>query len=610
MFIGVDGEGKNNADGSHRYTLLACSTGAYIENDSGLSTQDCLDFLLSLREHASHVRLVGFSVDYDCNMILGDLLRVNLLELWAHGHTLWIKGGSRYYIEYIPSKHLTITRYKMNKRTSCTLWDTWGFFQCSFVKALEDWKVGTAEIWERIHAMKEQRGNFAHVSDDDIRRYCMEECTLLAELVEKLDTLFYDEGIKLSTWQGGGSAAVALLRKEGVKHHHVSADEYPEPVRECLLSAYFGGRAEVFHLGKHERVYNYDINSAYPTATLSLPTLRGVWRRGTGTYTPGKAYTLCRVQWKLDTNVLAPFPYRRSDGKIAYYSSGSGWYHGVEADTALELYPPGSITVVEWWEYEPESTVQPFAFVATYYEKRLAYKRQGDMRERPYKLALNSLYGKTAQGKGYDGKQAPYQSFLWAGYITAATRARLLRTIYPYARFLVGVATDGIFLTVPITGLDIGDGLGQWDYGEYEEFFIAQPGVYVGYHVQKQKIVTRNRGFSAKEINFDKLLHEWLKYGIGASVEYEVERFVKMGKVMPQIAKRDYSGWKRWKREKRVLTIGLPHKLEHPTEPGRLTLFAGPSEPSHPYTPKGEGWRQWEGALDWLHEAEAQADET
>lgn len=594
MFLGIDGEGKNNADGSHRYTLLACSDGRYISDDAGLRTIDCIDFLLDVA--ATHKRdkakLVGFSVDYDINMILSDFYKPNLEELWKTGKTTWIKDKKRYRLEYIPSKHFSCFRWVNNHCDSFTLWDTWGFFQCSFVKALKDWKVGTEETWDRITGMKEQRGDFAHTDDTAILGYCLEECQLLAEMVTKLDTTFKQAGIALSSWQGGGSAAVALLKKHGVKKH-VERGVHQD-VREYLLHAYFGGRAEVFHLGQHERVYNYDINSAYPAATLSLPTLRGVWRRGCGAYQTGRAYTLCRVSWKLDENILAPFPFRREDGRIAYYRRGAGWYHGVEVDAALALYPPGNITVEEWWEYEPETPYKPFAFVEHYYAERLRYKQAQDMRERPYKLALNSLYGKTAQGVGWEGKVPPYQSYFWSGYITAYTRASILRAIYSVRECMVGIATDGIFTTRQIEGLDIGSGLGQWDSSTYDDFFIAQPGVYVGYNCEKKEIITRNRGFSAKEIDFSTLRREWLEYGIGASVSYEVTRFVKMGQAMPQISKRDYSTWRRWEQSVREVKIGLPHKLEHPRYDGRLTLLSARlGALSAPYTPKAGGWLDW-----------------
>src|SRR5437016_1911359 len=63
-FITIDGE----ALGESGYHLLAASTGDEIVNRSakGLSSQDCLRFLLQLKKKHDKAIFCGFGLGYDC----------------------------------------------------------------------------------------------------------------------------------------------------------------------------------------------------------------------------------------------------------------------------------------------------------------------------------------------------------------------------------------------------------------------------------------------------------------------------------------------------------------------------------------------------------------
>ena len=90
---------------------------------------------------------------------------------------------------------------------------------------------------------------------------------------------------------------------------------------------------------------------------------------------------------------------------------------------------------------------------------------------RVIKLALNSLYGKLAQR--LHGK---YSSRIWAGMITAGTRAQVLDLISKHEKqsSVIMVATDGVFSTeymdVPkrVT-------LGGWERTDYPAIYVAAP---------------------------------------------------------------------------------------------------------------------------------------
>jgi len=80
--------------------------------------------------------------------------------------------------------------------------------------------------------------------------------------------------------------------------------------------------------------------------------------------------------------------------------------------------------------------------------------------ERAYKLALNSVYGKTIQTVG---KHRPFLCPMWAGCITALTRAKLLDGARPVTTNLICFATDGLFSSTAAPVEPIGDNLGDWE---------------------------------------------------------------------------------------------------------------------------------------------------
>ncbi len=160
-FVGLDGEGINS-----KYILLACGNGDTIQNRAGLSTQECLEYLVNLpRGSNGGVKpiYVWFAFDYDVNMMLRDIpMRgKNSIEQLRDTNKIWWQG---FKITYIRRKILRI-RYGNRVHTS---YDVWGFFQSSFEKSLENWGVKSTEL---IAAGKAARGNFGKWSLKKIREY-------------------------------------------------------------------------------------------------------------------------------------------------------------------------------------------------------------------------------------------------------------------------------------------------------------------------------------------------------------------------------------------------------------------------------------------------------
>jgi hypothetical protein len=87
---------------------------------------------------------------------------------------------------------------------------------------------------------------------------------------------------------------------------------------------------------------------------------------------------------------------------------------------------------------------------------------------------MNACYGKLAQSIG----NAPFRSWLWAGMITAFTRARILATLAPDAWWVLTVATDGIQSTKDLRLGTDEKNLGSWEAKTSDGLVVVKPGLY------------------------------------------------------------------------------------------------------------------------------------
>jgi len=453
--------------------------------------------------------------------------------------------------------------------------EVFGFFQTSFVKALTAW--GFAPPTE-IATMKQARGTFTAADLRRVTDYCLHECRLLVELMDALRAACDRAGITPKQWIGAGSIATALLGRQDMDCHHVYDLDLAEDqvVQDAVLGAYFGGRVELLRQGVFNAVSSADIRSAYPAAATSLPSLQGaslVWRRR---FVSPPAHGIWRCRWnlpKLDTRI-APFPVRRKHS-IFYPLAGEGFYHSIEVQAALDA--GHDIRVIEGWLlWETTSAARPFDWIRQVYAERRRLKAAGHAAEKVVKLGLNSIYGKLAQGCGYNARPR-WQSYFWAGYVTAATRAKMLTLAAACADPLM-ISTDGVFSGAALAGLGRGNGLGSWERGSLERLFTAQPGVYQGVGAEGE--IFKSRGFFAAEVDYDELRQGFELEGSDYVHTYDSTRFIGLGAAL---ARREFGVWRQWKRERRKLLLHPERKVIG--ESGRLYPYRGRLE-SEPYQPK------------------------
>jgi len=624
-FVGCDGEGAGTDDQGRQLYMLFRMGDRELYTGSPLGTVELLDFICDAPSEAIYV---GFAFGYDTTMILKDLPEIQARKLFE---PISFEGGKSRYVwfknfdlEYLPKnyfrvKRVNIVRYPDGserrvpvKGSQRTIYETFGFFQKSFLKSIESFDVGTPEQRQSIAENKARRSSFVSI-DQEERDYCALECRFLAELMEKLRQYCYAADIVPRSWNGAGKLASALHAKHRTLKQEQVKGTVPAGVLEYANMAYYGGRFEITRTGQiNQPVYEYDICSAYPDAMRDLPCLEhGFWRYSEDAQDLQIA-TLCVAsvqfrQEKLDNGFgrLGGLPVRTKEGHLIWPRQAAGIYWNVEIEAAKRLGV--KIKYRNGWIYERRCSCKTFDWVEPLYDYRQSIGSQGP--GYPIKLGINSLYGKLAQRKG----NGIYHNMIWAGMITARTRAKLLHGVALAPDSVVMLATDAIYSLKPLE-LDIGKRLGQWEAAELADLFIVQPGLYWSPDKRKKK----SRGLSGnffeqakRTLAFEQAFSFWAaqdQNGIAEgfpSVTVPVPGFIGL-KLALSRNKRDLAGT--WVQDTRAISFDYRNKRQlHEWRDGHIITAIKPGSPNLVSLPhrdfiKAGGQEAWEAAREVLDE--------
>lgn len=614
-FIAWDGEGITDDNGRHRYVILANSEGDAIVNPTGVTTSEAFRVMLDCAESHPQAVHVIFAGGYDVNMILsgGSFGRHHAYILRDKGSVTLREDNRRYRITYHPRHTFEVVEevYDEIKQRPVTirricLWDVFGSFQASFVKAcnrtLED-----NELTELTHIqdMKGKRGSF--VADDiaEMLDYCRAELRALVKLQESDRDSFQAAGFKATRWDGAGAKASAVLRFKGVGDHKRELDD---ELRTPVRAGYAGGRIECVRFGHHSGpMHTVDIRSAYPWAATFLPSLStGYWER-VGNVGPksGDEFSLWHVNYKgAVSDDIHPFFWRSPDGRICYPQMTEGWYWAPEV-WAAQHHARGKLKIIDGWRFCTTSTERPFSFIPQLFEARKHLEASRKGRGWPLKLALNSLYGKLAQQiGGNDGKPPRWHQLEWAGWITSKCRATMYAIVAPNYGDVVSIQTDGITFRGSSVCDDVlsneGPNLGQFEVEHFDAGTFVQSGIYWlhdqdGWHDPKVRGVGADvlrRGDFEAQWPVGDWPYPWSPFG---AVPVDVTRF--RGMVTSSISARRWEDWCQWVTERREIA-SVPFGKRIHVETSCATCRTGATG-LHDTLPTGGGSRSSLHVLAW-----------
>jgi hypothetical protein len=577
----------------HRYILLAAAKethetqgtlpekGLSTEN---LSTRECLDFILDIA--LSH-KIFAYAFGYDLTCMLRDIDDESLFKLfrpelrarkgpnaimgpwpirWESGQFLYFINlqGTKFSVtrfDRCPScweadrnwnarygaqkkgrrapRHVRCDACKDSRRRQ-VIWDIWKFYQCKFVGALKDWKVGLQDV-ERIEAMKDKRSVLYAQTPEAVRTYCLSECKHMGTLARALTNAHARAGLKLRSYYGAGSTGSAMLTVMATRERLPMP--VPEEMRFAVASAFVGGRFEHSVAGiVRDEVFGHDISNAYPYAIAFLPCM------GWQDPKTGRPTKVCG-RWELTRNRAdifgahaacvhygmvpldsdepwAAFPFRERDGSISFpRSSEGGWLWKAEYLAGESVFP-NHIFFREAWVWKSECTCKrPFEALPRYYKERIKIGKEGP--GIVIKLGMNSCAGKLMQSVG----SAMFNSWIWGGMVTSQTRSQILNImgLHRDRSNMFAVATDGVYTREDITtprpddtdtwelpddeGKIAKKPMGGWETKSQKKgMFFLRPGIYFPLNPVEEEIKeVRGRGVGKRMLltHWEKIVSGW-----------------------------------------------------------------------------------------------------
>ena len=530
-FVAIDGEAIEG-----KYVLLADSTGESVENIDGLSTSECLDFLVRKLSRSASWTRVGYGLHFDVNHWISDFEpdeRIAVLrgDVGKYGKVAQLDGSEldEWGFQYIANRIITIWHYPTDRKV--TIFDCLGMFRRSFVATADDWLFGNCP--DIIREGKQKREKFTRWEMDFVREYNAAECQALVDVLEGVRAYLGrlpGGGVDLRGWYGAGAIAASWLRRAGVRRlmrrfdlRYVGGD-----LLDAFARAYHGGRVETRLVGTIGPVYRYDINSAYAWAASHLGRVTYRWAPVDRFQTDVRArMSVYLVRWKVPTGAaLGPFPVRDEQGRITYPLSGSGWYWWPEVKAARDIHGARRVTVetgyacLDGWRPvgDRQRNIGLATVMTTMYQYRHWSERHHEPGARLLKLALAAVWGKFAQRKSAnDDGDGPgfWYCQPWAGWITSCVRAAILRAVRGNEDAVVSIATDGIVTTRELSGLKLSDNLGAWKVEQYKSGTFLLPGLFRLEGFDGQAEVERTRGFERADVQWDRLLGELQQSGEG-----------------------------------------------------------------------------------------------
>jgi hypothetical protein len=309
-FMAIDGEGGgiDHLDCQNYLLMVASGETAGDErilhrDGKPLSVRDCLEFILSL---PAEPILVGYG--YAITYQQGQYFRVARVDR-STGKPGVLKGSTR------------------------TICETLGFFQCTFVKAIGNWTIGSDRERAIIAENKTRRHEFSQLTEGIIE-YCELECRYLAMLMTEFRDVCTATGISAKEWRGAGWLAAALFEKHGVPKRPLMATEaaalaekkpnknpkppplrWPQRDQQFEMAAnlgFYGGRFEVLPPGfMAGPLFEYDLRSAHGAAMLHLPCpLHTRWEHQPHSdHVPERGLYLAKISFSHPDGLWCGFPF-------------------------------------------------------------------------------------------------------------------------------------------------------------------------------------------------------------------------------------------------------------------------------------------------------------
>lgn len=412
------------------YVKLIC-------DDSGRSKDiddfdDIINFLTHYRFRSSFNWF--FNIKFDFESIIKYLDYGDLVTLYKDAEL----QHNGYTINYLDRKFFSI--HKDNNYYY--FYDLYNFLDTSLNKASQKF-LGDKKLSDVVDsAALNVDIEYWSKNYDNIVKYCIKD----AELTKRLADYFWDIVYKNMEYFPKRPFSKGKIAEEYFlsKCYIPTINNIPLKVLEYAYNSYFGGRFELLKKGIFERVYSYDIKSAYPKQISELIDFsKGGWIEVKGELNDS-AYTGfydCRVDCQ--EAFFSPFIYKTGNLNLFPNGAFKQFLTKQEIDFIRLNFENAAIKIVKGYEFYPETLIYPFK---SEIERLYAWKEREKDESIKYcvKIFMNSLYGKTIQVSGDYNRTGKLFNPLYAALITSGTRIKLMEMALQSPDDIIMFSTDSV----------------------------------------------------------------------------------------------------------------------------------------------------------------------
>jgi hypothetical protein len=472
-FLGLDTE---TIDGYAR--LIGLSDGRAFRLNSLAGVADFFSHFLTARK----TYFFAWNADYDIQALLKYFPK-NYLTLLLKGVPVLMKFKPRKDEDFEPVDiNIRYVKGKYLQFDHNYIFDAYQYYGTSLKAAAKKY-LPEGEGKLDFDAAMITEGN---IDTPEVTEYCLRD----ALIAHKLYNLFFaalPDKLKGTKPISNAFYSWVFFRNE------LNANKPKKAANDYFRNAYHGGRFEIYERGAFGKLYVYDINSAYPFEISQLRTLAGATYVNDPRYDPDATYSIYKIRVDIKDKFVSPLLWKNKT--LCCFPVGN--YEGYVTKGEFEAVKEWRPEILEGYHIHT-GREKPFeAKIAELYHAR---KTSGF--PLPYKIILNSLYGKTgasvekwikAEDIGEDIPVIDYMekdgtayvkyediaksNFIYASEITARTRLRLYELVKKYPSKVVMVNTDSVVSKVPLD-LPLSDRLGDWKREVWDEAYVIGSGVY------------------------------------------------------------------------------------------------------------------------------------
>ena len=291
-----------------------------------------------------------------------------------------------------------------------------------------------------------------------------------------------------------------------------SIDDIPEEAGLFAYECCKGNWVEAFQLGHWEKVWNYDICSAYPAQIAKLLDLRlGKWVQS-NRFMPEAKYGYCKGMISINKDVeFTPFIYRQENQKgLPVLHCVTGKYPKFITKASIEFlerWKLGSFEIENGWWWLAEKEERPLKSLVNWLF--LEKEKTDGSRRNVIKRIMAAMFGKMLEirNEQFGNLFNP----VWAAETEVSTRLEVADFVLRNKISVIHIAVDNVITPEPVV---LGEsGLGEWKLNTISPCLCAGTGA----------VAIRDEGIGDFHLKYD-----WLREQIEKEPEASEYKLTRM----------------------------------------------------------------------------------